>query len=220
MKRKGNPFEGHQQEKQERREALIAEYLAALQGSKVSFKHVSGLAVMVAKYIAEHEGKPCSKSTLLRNPRYKATLLSFLAKTHRKGTKSMKLRSLEDEQAKALVITSQLEAANLRREVLRLKTYVQFLEDNAQGRITPPEPNEELERAQAKGQAFEMKFVRTCQTLFKVLKEMEQVLTIDPEQRRILDRSRTRNNVVVDARLAEPFFEWLAANQGLAGGRR
>lgn len=219
--KKINTFESYQAEKQDRREQLIRDYLGFLTESKVSFKHVTGLAVMVSKHVAKHDksGK-CDKSTLLRNPRYKSLLISHIVDS-RVGTKRLAQRGIKDDAARAAVATAQLQAANLRREVARLKAYVESLEKTAVALpASHSEPSKELERVKADLHLGGIKFARTCQTLYKVLKQMDRVLLLDPEQRRILDLSKTRNNVVVGADLADPFFDWLAEIRQLSAGKR
>lgn len=65
--------------RQERRERLIVQYLRQLQSSREGFEDVTGLADMVSKHISYQEQHLCNKATLLRNSRYKALLLAFIA---------------------------------------------------------------------------------------------------------------------------------------------
>jgi hypothetical protein len=211
MPKNRNTFEGYQEAKQERREQLVTQYLEQLKTSRVKFQHVTGLAEMVATHIAHQEQRPCNKATLLRNKRYKALLLTFMAAHLGAGTKNLKLKLVTDETAKALVMSAQLEAGNLKREVERLKAYVAHLEKLQGGRLVVARDPDEDDSRQALHDV-QLKYTRTCQALYALLRHFGKMLSVDPEQQQILDMSRLRNNVVVDAALAKPFFQWLAAN--------
>lgn len=213
-----NTFEGYQQAKQSGREKLIIQYLEQLATSRVKFKHVTGLAEMVAIHITQSEQRPCNKATLLRNNRYKALLLTFMAAHLGAGTKSLRFKDIGDDKSKSLVATAQLEAANLRREVERLKRYVTHLDE----KVSAPRnagatdgAHIEIEKLQETLRETQLKHTRTCQALFSLLNHFSQAVSADVEQQRILDLSRLRNNVIVDSTKAAPFFEWLAANKGI-----
>ncbi|WP_429563135.1 hypothetical protein [Paraburkholderia sp. MM6662-R1] len=211
-----NTFERYQQARQERRERLIDQFLNQLQSSRVRFEHVTGLADMVAMHISHQEQHPCNKATLLRNKRYKALLLTFMAAHLGAGTKNLRLNDLTDDKSKALVTTAQLEAGNLRREVERLNAYIGYLEKRQAGeppRDHPAHSSADVEKATRSLREAQLKHTRTCQALFAVLRHLSQALSADAEHQRIIDLSRLRNNVVVDAAIAGPFFEWLAANK-------
>lgn len=213
-----NTFEGYQQAKQERREQLVVEYLEQLKTSRVKFQHVTGLAEMVATHLTHQEKKPCNRATLLRNKRYKALLLTFMAAHLGGGTKNLKLKEVADEKAKSLVVTAELEASNLKREVERLRVYIAHLEKQQAGQpalaADPPEPDamrQELHEAQ-------LKLTRTCQALFAILRHFERTVSVDMDREQVLDMSRLRNNVIVDSALAAPFVEWLRQNKDIPGG--
>ncbi len=220
MAKARNTFEGYQQAKQERREQLIVEYLEQLKTSRVKFQHVTGLAEMVATHISHQEQKPCNRATLLRNKRYKALLLTFMAAHLGGGTKSLRLKDVTDEKAKSLVVTSQLEASNLRREVDRLKVYVAHLEKQQSGQpASLPLPVDD-DSAQQELRHVQLKLTRTCQALFAVLRHFDKMVSVDMEREVVLDMSRLRNNVLVDATLATPFVEWLRLNRDIPGGTK
>lgn len=213
-----NTFEGYQQAKQERRERLIVQYLEQLRSSRVKFQHVTGLADMVATHIAHQEQHPCNKATLLRNKRYKALLLTFMAAHLGPGTKSLRLKDVSDDKSKALVMTAQLESSNLQREVERLKAYIGYLEKTLCGKSlssSPAHSSEDVKKVIRSRDEAQFMYTRTCQALLAVLSHLRQTLSTDPERQQIIDLSRLRNNVIVDAGTAGPFFEWLAANRDL-----
>lgn len=212
-----NRFEAFQIIKQEGREVLILEFLAYLKTSRVRHQYVTELAEMVAKHITEREGRPCNKATLLRNPRYKSMLLSYMAENLAAGTKNLKAKSIDDPKTQALVMTVQLEASNLKRDNERLRAYVAHLEahvaktDSQIGMITNNAPNgRELELEQA-----QIRFVRACQSLQLVIRHLNSVVSVDVSAKQIIDMTKSRNNVIVDSEIAAGFFEWLEANRGI-----
>lgn len=214
-----NTFEDYQKAKQERREQFIIQFLEQLTTSRVKFQHVTGLAEMVASYISHQELKPCNKATLLRNNRYKALLLTFMAAHLGGGTKNLKLRDVGDEKAKALVTTAQLEASNLKREGERMRAYIAHLEKN-QGQPHAEPVATESEQSRAALHDMQLKYTRTCQALYALLRHFDKTLSVDPDRQQILDMSRLRSNVVVDAAIAAPFFEWLRLNSDVPGGSK
>lgn len=201
-------FEGYQAAKQDSREQLIIQYLEQLKSSRVKFPHVTGLAEMVASHLSHQQQSPCNKSTLLRNNRYKALLLTFMAAHLGSGTKGLKLRNIGDEKANVLVTSAQLEAANLRREGERLRAYIAHLERNQRSSITTPTATD-ADKLGESIHVLQLKYTRTCQALYTLLQHLDKSLSIDIHREKILDLSRLRNNVVVEGQIAAPFFEWL-----------
>lgn len=214
-----NTFENYQRAKQERRELLITQYLEHLRSTRVKFPHVTALADMVASHVAYQEGHPCNKATLLRNKRYKSLLLTFMAAHLGSGTKSLTLKDVTDEKAKALVTTAQLEASNYKRECERLKAYVAHMEKN-QGSLPVAPGTQQANLSQEAFHDLQLKYTRTCQALFVLLQHFGKSLSVDTEKELIVDLSRLRNNVVVEASIAAPFFEWLRLNSDVPGGTK
>lgn len=212
-------FSAWQEACQVKREGLIDEYLEVLAKTRVKVRNPTALAELVASHLSKVEGEPCNKATLMRNPRYKAKLLSYHASSLVPGSKGLNQRSVTDPTAKALITTSQLEAGNLKRELERLNIYVTSLEeqlDKAQSKQPAlPAPS----AAEALGQVsdFEFRFIRTCQAMRSLLDHLNVVVQVDTRAQCILDASKRRNNVIVDQALAGPFFDWLAS---VAGGEK
>lgn len=216
-KKDRSKFSAWQEAKQAKRETIIDEFLNSLTKSRVKVSLPTYLADLIAKHIAQVEGKPCNKSTLLRNNRYKAKILSYLAKSLAPGAKALNSRSVTDPTAKALITSAQLEGGNLKRESERLKIYVKSLEEQvdrlqSQGR---PLPIASITNESCTGSSdFEYRFIRTCQTLRSLIGHLNLIVHIDPCSQRILDASKRRDNVIVGKDVAGPFFDWLAAQGG------
>lgn len=212
-----NRFEKFQTLKQEGRKVLILEFLKYLKTSRVRHQYVTELAEMVAKHITEREGKPCNKATLLRNPQYKSMLLSYMAENLAAGTRNLKAKSIDDPKTQALVMTVQLEVSNLKRDNERLRSYVTHLEanvvktDNQISTMAHSAPNDhkmELEQAQ-------IRFAHACQALQLVIRHLDPVVSVDVSAKKIIDMTKSRNNVIVDSEIAVDFFEWLEANKDI-----
>lgn len=209
-----NPFAGWQQAKQERREALVREFLAYMKKKRMRCEYITDLADMVAKHIGEQEGTSCNRATLLRNKRYKALLLSYMAHSLAEGTDAIDRRSLKDPKAGALVLAAEVGAENLRREVVRLKAYISELE----AAKTKPEPRR-VGKASADEAVDDLRrrHVLTCQALLAVLKHFDGLLRSDADAKRVMDVSARPHKVVVDEKLATPFFEWMHLNRDVGG---
>jgi hypothetical protein len=204
-------FAAWQEANQVRREGIIDEYLAFLAKTRVKVRNPTDLADLVAKHISQVEGEPCNKATLLRNARYKAKILTYQARSLT-GTKTLNSRTVTDPTAKVLITSAQLESGNLKRELERLNIYVTSLEEQvdqlqSHGRKLPV-PVEAADSASQLSD-YEFRFVRTCQALRSLLSYLNVVVQVDPNSQRILDRSKRRDNVIVDKEVAGPFFEWL-----------
>jgi len=215
MKHK-NPFAGWQEAKQERREALVREFLAYMAKKRMRCEYVTDLAEMVAKHIAEQEGTSCNRATLLRNKRYKALLLSYMARSLAEGTDSIDRRTLTDPKAGALVLAAEIGAENLRREVARLKAYISELEstntEHGPRKLSEPTADNAIDD-------LRRRHVLTCQALLAVLKHFDGLLRADSDAKRVMDASARPHKIVVDEKLATPFFEWMHLNRDIGGAR-
>lgn len=208
LKKLVNPFEAYQQDHQSTRVAHIQAYLKVAKDSRAHFAYVTDLAEMVATHLSQVEGKKCHRSTLLRNLNYKGLLLSYMAADVAPGIKRVISNKVESATEQALVVHSQLELANVKRENLRLKVHIAELRSRDSQFGAP-----ELSLASTKPAADEVAFVKTCQVLLRVLENFDGLLSVDFEMDRLLDTSRIVDNVIADEKLAAPFIAWLRANK-------
>ena len=205
-----NRFANWQAEKQVRREQIIVEYLEFLGKTHVKVRNPTDLAKLVAQHITAVESKPCSQSTLLRNLRYKAHILSYQARNRSDGSKALSMRNITDPTAKVFVARAQLESENLKREQERLRIYIKTLEDRLGGRVDQEKPKPSTQD-ETYLPDVEYRFVRTCQALRSVLSRLNTIVQVDKEKCEIVDNAarRPEARVIVDRDVAEPFFDWL-----------
>lgn len=218
MTKAPSKFAAWQEAKQVRREGIIDDYLTFLAKTKVKVRNPTDLADLVAKHISQVEGEPCNKATLLRNVRYKAKILSFQARSISPGVKALNSRTVGDPTARALITSSQLEIGNLKRELERLDIYINSLEeqvDRLKGRGRQLPNSENSQDSAAPIQDSELPFIRTCQAFLALVSHLRVVIEIDIENLRIIDKSRRRDNVIVDTEMARPFIEWLNSQGGV-----
>jgi hypothetical protein len=180
-------------------------------------RNPTDLADLVAQHIAHVEGKACNKSTLLRNGRYKAKILTYQAMRLVPGA-SAPNRTAVNPAAQALIMNAQLDSANRSRELERLKIYVRSLEnqlDLLQSRDRGPATPAAAKFSTAELSDYEFRFIRTCQTLRSLISHLGIVVQLDTSNQRIIDMSKRRDNVIVESELAGPFFEWLTSQRRL-----
>jgi len=211
---KKNPFEDWQQAKQKSREVLVAGYLATLRKSRIRYEYITDLAEAVATYIGQQEQKSCNRATLLRNKRYKALLLSFMAQSAAQGTDAISREGLTDPKAGALVLAAEIGTENLRREVARLKAYISDLEARKGKQEPSPKNGAQVEDVI---EDLRRRHTLTCQSLMAVLKHFDGLLRSDADAKRIMDASTRPHKLVVDEKLATPFFEWMQLNRDVGG---
>lgn len=216
MTTRRNTFKAFQEKKQSQRSELVSNYLESLKGKGISFPHITALAEVVARHVAGAERDACNKSTLLRNTRYRSLLSEFL-KPAKPGVQNFDLGNVVDNAFHAVVTTSKLEVVNLRRENERLKIYISGLErvDRNTGSATEADQVDLVETSRLSMEAAQIKYVTVCQALHSILEYMKNMVAADADAEQLVDLSKMRNNVIVDRRLAAPFFEWLRSNKGI-----
>ena len=221
-----NTFAPYQEAKQIRRQQYIEAYLLVARMSRQKYDYVTDLARAVSHHISvieKREGvseKECKPSTLLRNIRYKALLLSYQAESASPGLRNTNKRAVKfdpTEPSNALLV--QLETSNLRLENQRLKYHIADLEkaltDKGVATIAASGAAS-VSDAEAELSDMEFNYVSTCQVVMAILSKLQDVLTVDVEKKRILNAAvRRGDNVIAGGRLAEPFFDWL--NKHAAG---
>jgi hypothetical protein len=215
MSKQKSTFSDWQESSVSEREGIVKAFLAFLTQTRVRTAHLTDLAVLVAAHVAQVQDAPCSTSTLLRNIRYKSLLLTHMAERKTGGVNGKSI-SGGDHATQAIVLKSELQTGNAERELDRLKIYVDSLERQLDELKSTRVCGAQLTLADA-GRSpqgttdMELRFVRTCQALSMLLAHLGILISLDPTKRQILDSSKRRNNVIVDANLAAAFFDWIAA---------
>lgn len=210
-----NPFARYQSEKVTSREQTITRYLGTLRRTRAKYQYVTDLAKAVAEQIELTETRPCSASTLLRNKRYKALLLHFMAS--QSGTGALSSSAVTDNTAKLLLNAADLEVGNLKRENERLHSHVTNLEKQLDARNKlAPVPLQKVGEDSARRELDSLltKYALVCKSLWLILDHFKDVVTADADGQRIIDLAAPqRKNVVVNADTAAPFFDWLMVNK-------
>ena len=220
MPKRNNPFAGFQEQRQESREKVITRFLKVLQASRAQYPHVTALAEMVAREISNAEGTACNRATLLRNKRYKSLLLHYMAMQLGEGVRTLRAKDVTDGRAKALLAAGELQASNLKREVERMRTYIATLEarlDSPKDGLRNDATTGEEDQTKKLLQEMHVRWALTCKALWRLLRHYESVVLADLDRGCIIDPSKTRGNIVVDAETAGPFFEWLRQNESTGG---
>lgn len=207
-KRAANPFSEYQDKVVAEREGIIVRYLGSLRKTRAKFEYVTDLAKAVAEQVGLAEDKPCSFTTLLRNKRYKALLLNFMAM--RSGTDAIRV---SEPAAQAVIHTVELELGNVKRDNDRLRAYIADLEarQDEQPMLSSspkqqPDSTDELPRL-SNDKAL------ACKALWLVLEHFKDLVSIDADRGCIIDRSASkRKNVIVEPEVARVFLEWVRAN--------
>ncbi len=214
-----NTFRNYQEEKQSAREKIIVNHLSYLKTTRVRFKYITDLADILAREITIREGTSCNKATLLRNIRYKALLLNFMASQIGKGVKTIDRNAIVDDKAKALLLSAELEAGNSKHEIARLKAYIRSLEsklpeaDQLTTLFDVQHNSNAIQTVEA--ESIRLRFTLTCMALLAILNHYADLVKVDTQVQQIIDPSLRSNNVVVDERTAAPFFEWLRSQEGI-----
>ena len=200
-----NTFRAYQQEKLGKRIAHINAFLASMGKNRARFQYVTDLAKLVAVHLSQVEGKNCVYSTLTRNLHYRALLEHYMARDVASGVKNALPTKTESPAMQALAVHTKLELANLKRENLRLKIYIEELmarglklEDSS---IALPSATQGTENTD---------FVKTCQVLRRVIDDSDGILVINLDQ--LENEARIVHKVIADKKLLAPYMAWFRAN--------
>lgn len=209
-----NTFAGYQDDRQRARVALIEKYLKTLP-KRAKFELITDLAEKVAEFVTSQESgqRPCSRVTVLRNPRYRRLIDAHMGNQPGASSGGSQIEASNEDGSTALFV-AQVEITNLRRENLRLKTFIEA--GLKAGKIGEAPPSTEC-ATQSSIDAGELRLIHTFQAIMKLLEHMRSSLAISKQDRTIIDLSRIRNNVVVAPPHSEPFFEWLESTKSNLG---
>lgn len=203
-----NPFKGYQDKIVEGREQIIARYLSSLRKTRAKFEYVTDLAKAVAEQVGMAEGKPCSFTTLLRNKRYKALLLNFMAM--RSGTDIVQV---SDPSAQALIHTVELELGNAMRDNQRLRAYIAELEARVSEQPVAASPLTKSPQSADELSRLSNEKALVCKALWLILEHFKDLISIDTDHGHIIDLAASkRKNVIVEPEIARVFLEWVRAN--------
>lgn len=209
--RPANPFKGYQDTVVAGREQIIVRYLGSLRKTRAKFEYVTDLSKAVAEQIGLAEGKSCSFTTLLRNQRYKALLLNFMAM--RSGTDAVRV---SEPAAQALINTVELELGNVKRDNGRLKAYITDLE--ARLNELPMLPSSSAQRSDNSDELYRFSNEKAlaCKALWLVVEHFKGLVSIDADRGCIIDLAASkRKNVIVQPEIAQVFLDWVRANSGI-----
>lgn len=206
-----NPFRGYQDKAVASREEIIARYLGSLRKTRAKFEYVTDLAKAVAEQVEMTEGAPCSFTTLLRNTRYKALLLNFMAM--RSGTDAAQV---SEPGALALIHTIELELGNVKHDNERLRLYISDLEARLKERSAAPSlPTQQAESPEDLNK-LENEKAFACKALWLVLEHLKDLVSIDLKRGCIIDLAASKHkNVIVEPENARVFLDWVRSNIGI-----
>lgn len=207
-KRPANPFKDYQDKVVAGREQIVVRYLASLRKTRAKFEYVTDLAKAVAEQVGLAEGKPCSFTTLLRNKRYKALLLNFMAM--RSGTDAIRV---SEPAAQAVIHTVELELGNVKRDNDRLRSYIADLEARQDEQpLLPSSPKRQPDSFDDLPRLSNEKAL-VCKALWLVLEHFKDLVSIDTDRGCIIDLAASkRKNVIVEPEVARVFLDWVRAN--------
>lgn len=164
---------------------LIEDELRLMRRRKREFGSVGTLADEVGRAIGTH------RTTLLRNPRYKALLLEYLA-----GLPGAALRVSDDTNDSAVL---RVKLASTKAQLVNLRETVKQLTAILEHQERPVE-----------GVAARTAYADVAMVLVGILDRCSSFLTLDVERRQLIDLSaRPSDRVVADAERLGEFCEWL-----------
>lgn len=208
---KTSSFKKWQTDRQGERLELVNQFLSSLARGRTRVLYVSDLASMVAAYVQEKQGRPCSRSTLLRNRLYKARLLAYMADRDGRGTDRGAKMYRGDPRTQAILQTYELEFQNCRRENERLKLYIARgsapISGGADDCVSDFGRN--VARKQSRDLEIErLKYISTCEALWVVINALGGIIAIRMDEG-VVDCSECPPKILVGKSQAAAFLEWI-----------
>jgi hypothetical protein len=206
--RSANPFKDYQETVVARREKVIVTYLRSLRKNRAAFEYITDLAKVTASQVGQVEEEPCSYTTLLRNKRYKALLLEFMAT---KATANSV--NVSEPRAQARIQMLELDLGNVQRDNERLRAYISDLEAEVSTKSPTALPSNSYKVTDNSALQLSNERALVCKALWLVIEHFQGLVSIDANRGCIIDLAASqRNNVIVEPNIAKVFLDWLAEN--------
>lgn len=173
---------------------LVQAALSQCRARKIRFESFGPLSVHISRSTGIH------RTTLSRNIHYRSELLKYLAAQKIPKSNSSN-RGASGQEFDANLLAKELEAANLRNEVQRLKKYIE-----RGGPLPQAAPSPGGNQSDRNYQ----RFVDTAMTLHAVLTRFREIVVLDISNGKIEDLAAppSRRTIVGPKRLAA-FIAWL-----------
>lgn len=181
MKENKNTFKDYQDKKMTERLIIINQCIDFYKKNKVSFKNITEVSGEIAAAISKKECKPCSKSTILRNIKYKTLIEDFFYKQSGVSKPSTANNLLKD-----------LTISNIEKENIRLKQYIINLEKRLQENnlnATENSINKYISNS-------EVELIKWKENFIKLVNHFEGLTAFD-ENGDLIDLTKKKNNVII-----------------------
>ncbi len=164
---------------------MIQEQIALYKKKQVGFKYITEMAVTLSEYITKQEGSACSRSTILRNDKYKSLIEEYFYA--QPGVK---------KPGEASNLIAELTLSNVERENMRLKQYIASLEKELDGYKNGNDSNPILENKGSYLNAEESSYANLKKALNMLIQHFDGLVAID-ENGDLIDLTKKVNNVIV-----------------------
>lgn len=181
MKENKNTFKDYQDKKITERLIIINQCIDFYKKNKVTFKNITEVSGEIAAAISKKECKPCSKSTILRNIKYKTLIEDFFYKQSGVIKPKTSNNLLKD-----------LTISNIERENIRLKQYIVNLEKKLQENnvnINDNPANKYINNSEAE-------LIKLKDNFIKLVNHFEGLVTFN-EKGDLIDLTKKTNNIIL-----------------------